>query len=83
VARLRAELSSPRAQMMLGALLVSQGIRLLAQSADGRISALESRGWVPQDDVATIGDLIKLEERLGGEALEPTDEEDPATAPEG
>ncbi len=33
-------------------------------STDARVSRLESRGRVPVDDVATIGDLVNLEHKL-------------------
>jgi hypothetical protein len=46
-----------------------------------RIHRLESRGWTPVDDLVTIGDLVRLEERLSGDALPPTAEEGQADRP--
>ncbi len=42
---------------------------------DHRVWRLEQRGWVPVDDVATVGDLIRLEARLCGDALEAQDDD--------
>ena len=44
--------------------------------------ALESHGIEPLDDVATVGDLAKLEEKLDGEALPPEPVGRPARGPE-
>jgi hypothetical protein len=63
------------------------GVALLKFGLEGlerRVSALESRGWVPVDDLATVGDLVNLEGRLtaGGEVIEASAEEvQPATEP--
>lgn len=36
----------------------------LFEEYHGRLAALEERGLVPIDDLATVGDLAKLEERV-------------------
>jgi hypothetical protein len=60
LAWVRAKLDDPRAQFAVGAGLVTLGLDLLVRNIGGRLELLESRGWTPMDDVATVGDLEQL-----------------------
>jgi hypothetical protein len=49
--------------------LAASSIDFLLRDTDRRLDALEERGLVPIDDLATVGDLGKLEKRI--KELEP------------
>jgi hypothetical protein len=62
----------------LGTFMAVQGLKMVLESHTTRIAALEARGWVPLDDVATVGDLVNMEGRLT-----PEEEPEAPPAPEG
>jgi hypothetical protein len=73
-------LSDPKRSMALGIGLTSVGLDLVFRGIQRRLDSLESRGWTPIDDVATVNDLNELERRVARSGLRPADEpgEDPA-----
>jgi hypothetical protein len=73
---------TPEAVTAFGIVLAVQGLRIALEGIEGRVKALESRGWAPLDDVATVGDLVRLEEKLDGEPLPPEEERLEAEAEE-
>ena len=66
-ARLAAWLSRPDVRRAIDLAVLAAGAdagRRLLVDIHERLSKLERRGMVPRDDLATLGDLAKLEGRL-------------------
>lgn len=56
---------STRRTLLVACVALGAGsLRLLLEETHTRLDALEERGLVPIDDLATIGDLGKLEGRV-------------------
>lgn len=53
-----------RSLMVLGVAFGGTCLKMLLEETHTRLDALEERGLVPIDDLATVGDLGKLEGRL-------------------
>jgi hypothetical protein len=66
LAKARAKLNTPEGQMALAMILLSQGLSLMIQGINARFERLEGGGMVPLDDVATVADLDRIDERVDG-----------------
>jgi hypothetical protein len=67
LARLKAWAKRDKVQQTFAIGLVALGassLRFLLEDHDKRLRDLEERGLVPLDDLATVGDLAKLEGRV-------------------
>lgn len=65
--RLRSWWDKPATQrgfMVLGVAFGGSCLKMLLEETHTRLDALEERGLVPIDDLATVGDLGKLEGRI-------------------
>lgn len=64
LAKLRAFLSSPQGSTAIGIVLAVEGLRMVLNALDARMKLLEDGGMIPLDDVATVADLDKIDERV-------------------
>jgi hypothetical protein len=64
--KIRGKVADPRWGMAVGVGLISVGFDITWTHLMARLDTLEDRGWVPVDDVATVGDLEQLRQCFAG-----------------